>query len=560
MGGPLNAPRKVGRPAEELEGLQNNSATNACPTHEVGEGDEEDQRRSRCSGAGDENFPTPPESPRLRFSPRLGLGRPETPRSHPPLDSTDHAGCGAACHQVQAKKMSPQVVEITNKSSKKLSSSSRTFINAVICFIGSGVLGLPFALKHIGLVGGTVMLGLIAVISLHCMYLVADCKIFLQTERSKHIKTYGDIGFYAFGRAGALTVDSLIVLTQTGFCIAYLIMISESMHEVMEVVSKRVWILGCMPVLVLTSWLRNLKSIAPLSLLAEVATGGALITVLIFDVQELQEGNGDTSFLDGAVTEGAAAVVGDNAAHLANQIMDVSNATLPVSGQEIAPLAAAGPLNYLDLRGIPFFFGVAVYCFEGIGMVLPVMNSMRQPEQFKAVWGLAMLAVTVLYGAFALLGYIAFKGGVADIILTNLPRVPVTAAMKVSLCCGLLFTYPIMSFPVIELIEEFLGKTADSSAGEAMKRNLLRTVFVLGTGGTAYMIPKFGVFISLVGASASAALAFVLPCVCHLKLRYRYMNWVRRWREIFCIIFGLLGGIVGTLNAIKDMNEEDGGE
>lgn len=464
--------------------------------------------------------------------------------------------------------MGAPVVEIKD-SSKKLSSSSRTFINAVICFIGSGVLGLPFALKHVGILGGTVILGAIALITLHCMFLVVDCKVFLQTERSKHIKTYGDIGFYAFGRAGALTVDSLIVLTQTGFCIAYLIMISESMHEVIgPMTSKRLWILMCMPVLVGTSWLRSLKSIAPLSLLAELATGMALITVLVFDVQELSgrsvENGGSPDLLQETVTEGASSSLAPvspplknvaEAVVLTDQLDKMTHAALTATpGLGVDQVAAAGALILFEISGISYFFGVAVYCFEGIGMVLPVMNSMRNPEQFKAVWGLALVAVTLLYGAFGILGYAAFRSGVADIVTTNLPMTGITTAMKVSLCCGLLFTYPIMSFPVIELIEEFLRTTQDSTPGQAVKRNLLRSVFVLGTGFVAYMIPRFGVFISLVGASASAALAFVLPCACHLKLRYRHMNWVRKWREALCILLGACGGVVGTLSAIRDMN------
>jgi len=416
-----------------------------------------------------------------------------------------------------AKKKKEKPVKELKGTSTGGSSNIRSFTNAVICFIGSGVLGLPFAFRHVGVIGGLFGLGFITAISLHCMFLMVDSKFYLQEECSKRIKTYGDIGFYAFGRVGSLTVDFCIVLTQTGFCIAYLIFISESMREVMAVMSKRAWIASCMPLLVLTSWFRSLKPIAPLSLLAEVSISIALVTVLAFDVQELHGAN-------------------------------------PVRGSELPMAGNAERLNMMNFAGIPYFFGVAVYCFEGIGMVLPVMNSMKDPEQFKFIWGSACTSVALLYAVFGLLGYAAFGDKVSDLITTNMPPIAVTNMMKVSLCVGLLLTYPIMCFPVIELVEETLGRTSDSTKVDMAKRNALRAGFVLATGVVAYLVPKFGVFISLVGASASAALAFVLPSLFHLKLRFSKMSVLHRWREVGCILFGLLGGTLGTMNAIKDLN------
>ena len=57
-----------------------------------------------------------------------------------------------------------------------------------------------------------------------------------------------------------------------------------------------------------------------------------------------------------------------------------------------------------------FFYGmgVAVYAFEGIGMVLPLESETKDKEKFGRVLGLSMAFITVLYGAFGTLGYFAF--------------------------------------------------------------------------------------------------------------------------------------------------------
>jgi len=426
---------------------------------------------------------------------------------------------------------------------KGSSSNLQTFVNSIICFVGSGVLGLPFAFRHIGAVGGVLGLTLITMVSLHCMYLMVDSKRVLQ-ERAVEIRDYADVGFHAFGLPGQVTVSCCILLTQTGFCIAYLIFISESMREVHSQISKRMWIALCMPLLVAASWLRSLKAIAKISFFAALSIGIALFMVLAFDLQALYStsDHGDADY-------------GDASDFGAMKEQRHHKTDSPMAPREDDEFGGAGPLVILNFRGIPYFFGVAVYCFEGIGMVLPVLNGMKKPSKFKAIWGGACISVALLYIIFGLLGYAAFRSNVADVITTNLPPLYVTNLMKVALCVGLLLTYPLMCVPVIEELERRLGRTTDETRWDAMLRNLLRSGFVFGTGVVAYMVPKFGVFISLVGASASAALAFVLPSLFFLKICYPQLSRMERSRELGCMMFGIVGGVLGTISALQDMKE-----
>mmetsp|Transcript_88142 Transcript_88142/g.247934 ORF Transcript_88142/g.247934 Transcript_88142/m.247934 type:complete len:611 (+) Transcript_88142:174-2006(+) len=410
----------------------------------------------------------------------------------------------------------------------RLSSSRRTFINAVVCFIGSGMYGLPIAFQRVGLLGGVLVFTFVAVVSLHCMFLVVDCKVFLEVECSKNIKTYGDIGYYAFGQLGARTVDTFIMLTQIGFCVAYLIVIADSMSNIIVRCSKRLWILLCMPLLVRASWLRSLKSMAPLSLLGELGQLLAASTVILYVMQFIVTGESE-----GGPPEG-----------LGNQ----------TANKSLNEADAMDALLFFDASGIPYFFGVSIYCFEGVGMVIPVRNSMKNTVKFKLVWGLAVFCVTFINGAVGLLGYVAFRERAEEIILNNLPQVHATTMVKVAFCVGLFFTYPIMMFPVIELFEEFLGRASSArSCGSTAKWNAMRSAIVLATGIVAALVPKFTFFIALVGASGSTMLALVLPSAFHLKLRYREMNFWQCWRECVCIGLGLFGGVLGTMSAVADL-------
>ena len=52
--------------------------------------------------------------------------------------------------------------------------------------------------------------------------------------------------------------------------------------------------------------------------------------------------------------------------------------------------------------------GMSIYCFEGIGIVMPVMHSSESPETFKSTLISAIATLTVIYIVFGGLGYLAW--------------------------------------------------------------------------------------------------------------------------------------------------------
>lgn len=62
---------------------------------------------------------------------------------------------------------------------------------------------------------------------------------------------------------------------------------------------------------------------------------------------------------------------------------------------------------------------------EGIGVVMPVENSMKKPQYFLGCPGVlntAMITVMVLYAAIGFLGYVRYGDIVAGSITLNLPK------------------------------------------------------------------------------------------------------------------------------------------
>lgn len=77
-----------------------------------------------------------------------------------------------------------------------------------------------------------------------------------------------------------------------------------------------------------------------------------------------------------------------------------------------------------SIHQLPLFFGTAIYLFEGIGLVLPLKNAMKKPEDFSRPMGVlnvGMVILTVVFIAFGVVGYWKYGEDVESSLTLNLP-------------------------------------------------------------------------------------------------------------------------------------------
>ena len=202
-----------------------------------------------------------------------------------------------------------------------------------------------------------------------------------------------------------------------------------------------------------------------------------------------------------------------------------------------------GAWLYTPWSSLPIAFGVNVYLFEGIGLILPLESKMQRPKSFVGImWGVH-LSVATAVAAFGLVGYLAFFNCTQGPIIGNMPQDgPLIAVTVWGLNVCLLFTYPIQMVPVFQILEDLL--LGPSRRGEAafccgcrhplleaqpqcapcwgrstkfiVKAMVLRAVVVAVSVAFAISIPYFDSFLSLIGGLGSAQLMFILPPVAYL--------------------------------------------
>ncbi|KAL5984727.1 hypothetical protein ACLOJK_041349 [Asimina triloba] len=280
-------------------------------------------------------------------------------------------------------------------------SSTQTFGNIIVSIVGTGVLGLPFAFRVAGWLVGSLAVIFAGISTFYCMLLLVCSNLSLslslslsdnrsiksrffaslirerveeeEAEESTQIQTYGDLGGQAFGAAGRFATEFVVLISQCGGAVAYLVFIGQNLSSIFKSHSLpfSTFIFLLVPVEIALSLIRSLLALAPFSALADLCNVLAMAVVVKADLQ----------VFDGT----------------------------------------SGRKTVTSLGGMAFAGGVAVFCFEGFSMTLALEGSMRERRRFRKVLALSFLAITSLYLCFGAAGYLAYGDKTRDIITLNLP-------------------------------------------------------------------------------------------------------------------------------------------
>ncbi|XP_015070467.1 amino acid transporter AVT3B [Solanum pennellii] len=398
---------------------------------------------------------------------------------------------------------------LLSKNHQHLSSPSKTFANVFIAIVGAGVLGLPYTFKRTGWVMGALMLFTVAFLTYHCMMLLVYSRRKIESHlKISQISSFGDLGFAVCGPIGRSAVDVMIVLSQAGFCISYLIFIANTLAycfnysktnpnpKVFGFPPKAVYIWSCFPFQLGLNSIPTLTLLAPLSIFADVVELGAMGVVMVKDVM----------------------------------IYAKSSHVLETFG------------------GFSVFFyglGVAVYAFEGVGMVLPLEAETKDKAKFGKILGFSMALISLLYGAFGVLGYFAFGEETKDIITTNLGQGLLSSLVQIGLCINLFFTFPLMMNPVYEVVERRFC--------EGSYCVWIRWIMVLVVTFVALFVPNFADFLSLVGSSVCIILGFVLPALFHLIVFKDELRWHGLACDGAIIVVAAVFSVYGTYSSLLEI-------
>ncbi|ORX91640.1 hypothetical protein K493DRAFT_317139 [Basidiobolus meristosporus CBS 931.73] len=370
-------------------------------------------------------------------------------------------------------------------------SAKKAFLLLIKAFVGTGILFLPKAFYNGGLLFSIFILILVGSLTTVAIMLLVKVRLQVPGE-------FGEIGGILFGRGLQILVRTSITISQLGFCCAYFIFVSQNLYDLTHTLSGckvdipvKYFIFMQLIIYVPFGMVRKIKAFSYGSLIANVFILFGIIYIFYVDI-------------DHFVTAGA------------------------------------GDFDLFNSKDFPLFIGTALFSFEGIGLVLPVVNSMKDPKRFPTVLAMVIVCVIVLFVGVGAVSYAAFGSATDTIILLNMPaNQPATKVVQLCYVVAILLTFPLMVFPATRILEGALfgGRSGKKSTMIKWQKNLFRALLcvclaLISWGGAS----NLDNFVSLIGGFGCIPLLFIYPALFHFKACAK-----RTWVKVGDVLLALFG-------------------
>ncbi|XP_012596353.1 proton-coupled amino acid transporter 2 [Microcebus murinus] len=413
----------------------------------------------------------------------------------------------------------------------------QTLVHLLKGNMGTGILGLPLAVKNAGILVGPLSLLVMGLVACHCMLILVRCAQRFCQRLNKPFLDYGDTVMHGLEASpstwlqnhahwGRRIVSFFLIVTQLGFCCVYIVFLADNLKQVAEAINSttnnchnnetviptptmdsRLYMLAFLPVLVLLVFIRNLRVLTIFSMLANISM---LVSLVII------------------------------AQYIAQDIPDPSQ----------LPLLASWTTY-------PLFFGTAIFSFESIGVVLPLENKMEDARHFPIILSLGMSIITALYTSIGALGYLRFGDDIKASITLNLPNCWLYQSVKLLYIIGILCTYALQFYVPAEIIIPFALSQVPKRWALPLDLSI-RLALACLTCILAILVPRLDLVLSLVGSVSSSALALIIPPLLEIATYYSEgMSPLTIAKDALISILGFVGFVAGTYQALYELIESE---
>uniref|UniRef100_A0A8C5AX77 Sodium-coupled neutral amino acid symporter 2 n=1 Tax=Gadus morhua TaxID=8049 RepID=A0A8C5AX77_GADMO len=384
--------------------------------------------------------------------------------------------------------------------------------------MGSGILGLSFAMANTGIVLFSILLLGVAILSLYSVHLL------LMTAKEGGSLIYEKLGERAFGWPGKMAAFVSITMQNIGAMSSYLFIVKYELPEVirafmgLEEISGAWYMNGNVLVVIVT-----IAIILPLSLLKNLGylgytSGFSLLCMVFFLI-----------------------VVSRPQPH-----PPTHPPTHTVPG---LPVVTATALACSDHRGFFLFqtvYAVPILTFAFVchPAILPMYEELkdRSRKKMQGVANVSFLAMFIMYLLAALFGYLTFNVNVEPELLHTYSKVYkndlILLIVRLAVLTAVTLTVPVVLFPIRTSVNQLLCASKEFSW---IRHIIITVVLLASTNLLVIFVPTIKDIFGFIGASAAAMLIFILPSAFYIKLvKKESMKSVQKIGATIFLICGIM--------------------
>lgn len=409
---------------------------------------------------------------------------------------------------------------------EKPTTNAETLIHLLKGCLGTGILAMPEAFKYSGMANGIVSTILIGALCTYCLHVLVRSQYVLCKKLKVALLTYPDSMKVAcevgppclknFAPYAPAVTNFFLIFYQLGICCVYVVFVGKNIKDVADQytvnkISLTWYTLMVFVPFVLIICVRNLKLLAPFSILANI------ITFLTFGV------------------------VGYYVC------------------QNLPPFSSLP--SFGTLFNYPLYFGTTLFSLQAVGVVIALENNMETPKSFRGTFGvlnIGMGLVIVIYVGMAMMGYWKYGESIQASVTLNFPAKEVLAqAIKILYSIAIYISYGLQGYVPVQIMwNDYIVKRLENSNKKLMWEYVLRLICVIVTFILAVTVPYLGLFISLVGSFCLSALGIAFPAIIELCAYWPDNLGPGRWiliKDILLMIIGVIGLCAGSYSCIYEI-------
>ncbi|XP_071539182.1 putative sodium-coupled neutral amino acid transporter 11 [Panulirus ornatus] len=395
---------------------------------------------------------------------------------------------------------------------REKSSISFTSFNYINSIVGSGVIGMPFALHEAGFGVGLLVLVLVGIIT------DASLCLMLQVAHTAQATTYQDLVNTAFGKPGFLVTSCLQFLYPFISLISYNVIVGDTMTKVLirvtgisaqSVLARREFIVATSTLLITLplSLYRNITRLAKISLASVVMIAIIAVSMLV-------------------------------RLGTMKDMVPTTDDAWNFGGENLA--SAIGIMSF------------AFMCHHSSFLVYDSLADNTQ-ERWNKVTHISIGSAAVLSLVFAVAGYLTFTGYTQGDVFENY----CWDDDLMNLCRGayaftILLTFPIECFVARDVVERAFFR--DYQPQPFFRHAVLSVLIALFCMFLSLTTDCLGIVLELNGILCAIPLAYILPPLCFLRLEEGAL-WARnKWTACGVITFGVVTMVIGTVSLFTNMS------